>query len=356
MPAGGGLRPSLHNDIGAVGPDKGEGGKYLFLPPGYEGETPKDGYHVVQSSSNWIWVPLRFFIGEGGPAEATAGVKAKLRIYPYADRKNPPETKFKDLSGVQLNTAHTADETFFEELHGAIQGEPASAFPADLLGRIAAIGILQGQPFAPDERMQAIFKEAAAVGNATSRSLAFATRIEGARYYDDRQWKSAFVGGSHEFMKDGYRLHDARSLFHFYATGITPAMVSTARGAGTQYVYTERDSNGDYLDGGKTYKVTLPYPVPIKQFWSFMVYDNHTRSMLETDQRSAGVDSTSPDLKANEDGSFTVWFGPESPEGKQGNWVQTMPGKGWNTLLRFYAPLEGFYDKTWKAGDFELVE
>ena len=343
-------------DIGAVGPDKGEGGTYLFLPPGYEGEVPQGDYYVVQSNSNWIWVPLRFFVGEGGPTEASARVEAGLRFYPYADRDNPPETEFKDLSGVQLNTAHAGDETFFEELHAAIQGEPASAFPADLLGRIAAIGIRQGEPFEPDKRMKTIFKEAAAVGNATVRSIAHATRLDDARYYDDRQWKLAFVGGSHEFMKDGYRLHEARSLFHYYATGITPAMVSTAIGAGTQYFYAERDANGDYLDGGKTYSITLPDPVPVNQFWSFMVYDNHTRSMLETDQRSAGVDSYSPDLVANEDGSYTVWFGPEPPEGKVGNWVQTIPGKGWNTLLRFYGPLEPFYDRSWKPGDFEVVD
>ena len=343
-------------DIGAAGPDKGQGGKYLFLPPGYEGDVPEDGYFVARSKSNQHWVPLRFFVGEDGPTAASERVKAGLRMYPWSERNDPPETTFKNLSGVQLNTVHAADETYFEELHAAIQGEPASAFPADQLGRFAAIGIRQGEAFEPDERMQAIFKEAAAVGNATLRSIAHATRLDDALYYDDRQWKLAFVGGSHEFMKDGYRLHDARSLFHYYATGITPAMVSTARGAGTQYFFAERDANGNYLDGGKNYSITLPPDVPVVQFWSFMVYDNQTRSMLETDQRSAGVDSTSPDLAANEDGSYTVWFGPEPPDGKEGNWVQTTPGKGWNTLLRFYGPLEAFYDKSWKPGDFEIVD
>ena len=94
----------------------------------------------------------------------------------------------------------------------------------------------------------------------------------------------------------------------------------------------------------------------MKDFWSFMVYDNQTRSMLETDQKAAGIDSNSPGLVANPDGSYTVWFGPKAPEGKEGNWVQTMPGKGWNTLLRLYGPLEPWFDKTWKPGDFELVE
>ena len=111
-----------------------------------------------------------------------------------------------------------------------------------------------------------------------------------------------------------------------------------------------------YLDGDKTYKVTLPAPIPAARFWSFNVYDNQTRSLLETDQKLAGIDSTSPErIKRNADGSVTVWFGPKAPAGQDVNWVQTMPGRGWNALLRLYGPLPPWYDKSWKPGDFELV-
>lgn len=102
--------------------------------------------------------------------------------------------------------------------------------------------------------------------------------------------------------------------------------------------------------------MTLPGPLPAKDFWSFVVYSGQHRSLLETDQKSAGVDSKSPDLKANADGSYTIWFGPKAPAGEDGNWVQTIPEKSWGVLLRLYAPLEGWFDKTWKPGDFELVE
>ncbi|TIX43163.1 MAG: DUF1214 domain-containing protein, partial [Mesorhizobium sp.] len=104
------------------------------------------------------------------------------------------------------------------------------------------------------------------------------------------------------------------------------------------------------------YKVTLPGPVPAKQFWSFTVYDGQTRSMLETDQKSAGIDSTQQGINANADGSVTVWFGPKAPAGHERNWVQTMPGKGWNTLIRLYGPQQPWFDKSWKPGDFELVD
>jgi hypothetical protein len=124
----------------------------------------------------------------------------------------------------------------------------------------------------------------------------------------------------------------------------------------TAYAIGAHDSQGNYLDGGKTYKVTLPGPVPAKDFWSFMVYDNQTRSVLETDQKTGGLDSNNPSVKANDDGSSTRWFGPKAPKGHQGNWIQTMPGNSCNVLLRLYGPLQPWFDKTWMPGDFELVD
>ena len=232
----------------------------------------------------------------------------------------------------------------------------ADALPAEVVGTLAAIGIKKGQPFEPDARMKAILEEAVAVGNATSRAIIFAQRDKRGFYFPDRQWKTSFIGGSSEFEDNGERLKDARVLFHYYATVITPAMAIPKVGTGSVYAYAERDAKGDYLDGGKTYSITLPAPIPVNNFWSFMVYDNQTRSMLETDQKASGLDSNSPDIKPNADGSYTVYFGPEAPKGKEGNWVQTMPGKGWNTLLRLYGPLEPWFEKTWKPGDFELVK
>lgn len=117
----------------------------------------------------------------------------------------------------------------------------------------------------------------------------------------------------------------------------------------------ERDSEGRYLDGGKSYQITLPPNVPVKDFWSFMVYSGQHRSMLQTDQASPGIDSKKKGLQINHDGSITVYFGPKAPAGKESNWVQTLPGKSFNLLYRMYAPLEPWFDKTWKLGDFELL-
>ncbi|MGA2944250.1 MAG: DUF1254 domain-containing protein [Xanthobacteraceae bacterium] len=343
-------------DVGLTGPDKGKGGKYLFVPPGYTGDLPSDGYFVVKPKTYGNWVFYRAFVQGGDTAAAANGVKAKARVYPLSAAGNPPTQSFVNLSGSQLNTIHANDFHFYEEINAVIQHEPADAFDPEIVGLFAAIGIKKGQPFAPDERMKGILTDAIAVANATARAILFAPRDERVKFYPDRQWGTGFVGGSYEFLNNGERMLDARTLFHYYATGITPAMAFAKPGTGSAYAYAARDSMGRYLDGGKTYKITLPAPIPAGQFWSFMVYDGQTRSMLETDQKLAGLDSTQPDIKKNADGSVTVWFGPKAPAGQESNWVQTMPGKGWNTLLRLYAPLQPWFDKTWKPGDFERVD
>jgi hypothetical protein len=142
-------------------------------------------------------------------------------------------------------------------------------------------------------------------------------------------------------------------MFFYYATGITPAMTESRPGTGSAYAGVFRDAAGHYLDGGRHYRVTLPGPIPAKQFWSFTVYDNQTRSLLPTDQKLAGVDSTRPGIQHNADGGVTVWFGPKAPAGHEANWVQTVPGKGFNVLLRLYGPLEPWFNQTWRPGDLE---
>ena len=342
-------------DVGFTGPDRGQGGKYLFLPPGHEGEVP-DGHHVVPTRTYRNWLLMRAFVIDGDLAKTAAHVKKHWRLYPLAEAARPREPHFVDLSGVRYNTIHANDDSFYEELNAVVQYEPADAFNPELVGLWASIGIKKGKPFAPDERMKRILVEAAAVGNATARALSYRPRGREPYFYEDRQWYTAFVGGRHDFMSDGELMLDYRTMMHYMATGITPAMAQSAVGQGSAYAFTPHDAQGRYLDGGKTYRVTLPAPVPAKEFWSFVVYSGQHRGLLETDQKSAGVDSLSPDLKANPDGSYTVWFAPTAPAGQEGNWVQTLPGKSWSVLVRLYGPLEPWFDKSWRPGDFELVD
>lgn len=342
-------------DVGVTGPDQGRGGKYLFLPPGHEGDIP-EGYFVVRPRTYRNWLMMRAFVIEGDLQKSVNQVKAAWRMYPLSEVDNPRAPRFVDLTGVRFNTVHANNYKFFEELNAVVQYEPADAFDPEIVGQFAAIGIKKGKPFAPDARMKKILAEAAAIGNASARAISFRPRKQSVYFYEDRQWYSPFAGGSHEFMDNGELVLDDRIFFHYMATGITPAMARSAVGQGSAYAFTAHDKQGKYLDGGKTYEVTVPKPVPAKDFWSFVVYSTQHRSLLETDQRSAGVDSNSPDMKPNADGSYTVYFGPEPPQGKEGNWVQTMPGHAWCVIFRLYGPLEPWFDKTWKPGDIELVE
>jgi len=341
-------------DVGLTGPDKGAGGDYLFVPPGYKRTLPTKGYHVAKPRTNRLVIFYRAFVEKGNVAAAVAGVKAKAAIFPLSQAAKPPVNTFVNTSGVKFNTISANDFSFYEELNAVVQGEPADWVDPDTVGLYAAIAIRKGQPFAPDARMKGILTEAVTVGNAIARSNLFAARDPGTRIYSDRQWLNLFVGNSYLFLKGAERLLDARMMFFYYATGITPAMSEAKPGTGSAYAGVFRDSAGSYLEGGRTYKVTLPGLIPAKNFWAFTVYDNQTRSLLPTDEKLAGVDSTIPGIQMNKDGGVTIWFGPNAPASHEKNWVQTIPGKGYNVLLRLYGPLEPWFNKTWKPGDFEL--
>ena len=188
-----------------------------------------------------------------------------------------------------------------------------------------------------------------------ARAITYSNRDPEVKVYPDRKWETLFIGGSSEFLRDGYRNLDARTLFHFCAVVITPAMALEMVGKGSQYIAGYRDVSGAYLDGGKNYKLHLPPNVPAKEFWSVTLYDPSTRSQLQTDQAFPSVNSQgNPD--ANADGSVDVYFGPTAPAGKEKNWVKTIPGKGWSTLVRFYGPLKPYFDQTWKPDDIVEVK
>jgi hypothetical protein len=342
------------SDVGITGPDKGKGGKYLLLPPGYTGAVP-DGYFVIRSRTFGNLMFFRTFLKDGDPKPGIDSVKNNLKVYNLSQAASPPAMKFFNISGKAFNTIAPSDYSLFQYVNDVIQNEPIDAVDPDTLGLFAAIGIERGKSFAPDDRLKKILMDAAAIGDATARSLTYKSRIKEAYFYPNSAWVTPFIGGSYKFEANGATDLAAKAMFFFYATGVTPAMTMKMVGEGSQYAGAFVDSKGAALDGSKTYSLHMPPNIPAKDFWSFTAYDNQTRSMLQTDQQSPAVGSLTKGLLTNSDGSVDVYFGPKAPAGKEANWVQTIPGKGWNTLLRLYGPLEPWFNKTWKPGEIELM-
>jgi hypothetical protein len=381
-------------DIGPPGPDRGEGGKYLIVPSDYTGALPEGGFFVARARTTRVfWFGRAFLENKNDPKPAADTIRKFTKVYPYEPGgvgtpiaeflagkvtlgrvTPPPPTVFHEGSGKVMNTIPPNDWTYFEMLNEVVQQEPATSLDPELMGPLAAIGIVKGKPFAPDARMKKIMTEALAVANATARSLFMSPRDPKWFYYPGSAWMNYLFETGYEFETPipiitregvkpfpptGYRTMDARTNFFYGITGITPGMAMRLPGIGSQYLFALTDADKQYFDGAKAYKVTLPKNVPEANFWSFTVYDNMTRSMLDTPQgypRAGSQSYPSPAAEPNADGTTTVYFGPTQPAGvKQGNWIQTMPGKGWFTILRLYSPLEPFFTKEWRPSEIELV-
>jgi len=342
-------------DIGITGADRGKGGKYLILPPGYKGEVPK-GYFVVRPSTYGNWAPFRTFLVDGSPKPGVESVKKHLKVYQLADAAKPPAMKFVNLSGVPSNFCPPGDYAFWGLLDKVIQEEPSEGSDPTTLGLFASIGIQKGKPFNPDARMKKILEDAANIGAVTARTIAYKIRDTDGFIYPNSTWRKPFFGGYKFEIAPGVANLDGAAFFYYIATGVTPAMAEKMVGEGSQYPWCSLDSKGNPFDGAKTYKLHLPPNIPVKDFWSAIVYDTQTRSMLQTDQTAPSVSSQNKSVKVNADGSVDVWFGPKAPVGMENNWIQTIPGKGWFMILRLYGPLEPWFDKTWRPGEIELVK
>ena len=235
-------------DLGITGPDKGKGGKYLLLPPGYKGKTPSKGYHVVRCATFSVWAAWRTFLVDGDPKPGVAMVKKFTKIYPLGKSAAASRLTFVNMSGKPFNMVAPADYSFWEMLNQVVQEEPTDGVDPTTLGMWASVGIQKGKPFAPDERMKKILTEAAAVGDATARAIMYQWRTPDGYYYPNSAWKALFVGG-YDFSQPGGVLNlDARSMYFYAACGVSPAMTLKIVGAGSQYAFAEHDAVDTHLD------------------------------------------------------------------------------------------------------------
>ncbi|WP_430391800.1 DUF1254 domain-containing protein [Dyella sp. 20L07] len=346
-------------DMGLPGPDAGKGGKYLLLGPDYKDAVP-EGYHVARASSNFLLVGIRSLPVGGDVPAAIERIKS-VKVHPLSPQAGWTNPSFLDLTAKPQDTTPLKWEDnlqYWEALHRVIDREPAFDGYRNFYGELAALGIAKGKPFQPDERMKRILTEAAKTANAQMRVQSLADRRPDRIVWPDRKWEwVGLISDNGNFDTPSYVDLEARDLWFFQAIGASPAMFRRGMGAGSVYWLGLRDNNGTYLDGGKTYKLTVPLPVPDKLFWSVTIYDAETRSQVITDQGKAALRSLFElkDTAATKSNSVDLYFGPQAPKGHEDHWIKTIPGKGWFTYFRVYGPEQAAFDGTWKPGDFEEV-
>ncbi len=354
-------------DVGLPGPDAGKGGKFLLLPPGYTGEVPADHY-VYRSSTNNVFIFLRAFYQDPTNLTPAVALIEQSRIYPLNGKATAKPMVFPDASGVPANLLPVSDGSAFDQLKQLVDSEGASLADPDSLGMLAALGIVKGQPFRPDARTRTILDRAARTGYKMSRVIGFQETVSGRslRMYPDRRWVNPMADATPEKpagpfdlgwrrVDGGYLDLDTRIWFFTDYYSVSPGMLSQVPGKGAKYMIAFTDGAGVDLSGGSRYRLNLPPNIPAGNFWSVTLYEAENASGLANGQPFPSLGSRDKPVM-NADGSTDVYFGPSAPAGKEGNWLATVPGKGYFAILRLYGPTEAAIDKSWKPGDIQNLK
>jgi len=339
-------------DVGPAGVDKGKGGKYLILPPGYSTAVP-EGYIALPSSNYQGYALLRSILNSGSDADVAKAVAyaKRIKVYPLSQAANPPPTVFVDAIDVVFNSTIPYDLRFFQSLNRVVQIEPWLARDKLMIDMLKSIGIEKGKPFNPNAKTQAILNSAAREAHAL-----LDIKYEGMfkPYFDISRWALPAMPDYLKASSDGFSdpnayPFDSRGLAFTFAF-FTPKHL----GQGQSYLMTLKDKNGRSLDGGKSYRLAVPANAPVSQYWSATVYDRATHGLIR-DMARSGRGSQSPRLQKNADGSVDIYFGPKAPAGKDANWVPTNPNGQFEVLFRLYGPEKPFVNKTWKLPDIERI-
>jgi hypothetical protein len=338
-------------DLGVVGPDQGKGGKYLILPPGHEKVEPQ-GYYVVQSEGRTVLAGVRLLGADKDKAirELIPGIKT----YTWSASGTGPVMAVRPAGDVTWSQMPPRGMAYWESLNKVVQSEPVMERDRLILAQLRFLGIEKDKPFKPDARQRKILEEAVVVGEAMAKANTSDKRVE-PPFWPGTHWKHALVVSVDQRMP-GYDQLDERAAWFYEAVVVSKGMLTQTPGVGQRYLAAYKDGAGAWLTGGNTYTLHVPPNPPARQFWSVTAYDEETRQMVVTAQGRPDLSSRKENLVKNSDGSVEVYFGPKAPAGKEANWVQTVPGKGWFAYFRFYGPTELFFDKSWALPDFEMVK
>jgi hypothetical protein len=339
-------------DVGPAGVDKGKGGKYLILPPGYKGKAPK-GYIALPSMNYQGYALLRSILKSGSDADIAKAVAyaKRIKLYPLAQAAKPLATTFVDAIDVVYDATIPYDLRFFQSLDRMVQIEPWLPCDRVMIDMLKSIGIEKGRPFSPDVQIQDILNAAA-----REARVSLERKYEGIflPYFDTSRWALPALPDYLKAAPTGYAASDnypvdSRGLLFTFAF-FTPKHL----GEGQFYLMTIKDKDGNNFNGANTYRLTVPANAPVRQYWSATVYDRATHGLIRNVSRP-GRSSQSPGLQKNADGSVDIYFGPKVLAGKESNWVSTSASGQFEDLFRFYGPEKPLFDKTWKLPDIEPV-
>lgn len=325
-------------------------GKYLVLPPG--SKTPRDvtGYTVRHSPTVNVFLGVR--LTDTDPKAARQAL-SQLRMYPYAQRKNPPTMDILDVGSKTWSGLPPRGMDYWRRVDEVIQVEPMEARDTFFHTMLRPLGIEKGKAFAPDARQTKILTDAAQVGEAMAKANSADRRFKNGKYRPDTHWDYALMLDADD-PNGFWNLLDERASWFYEAVGAGPAMAPKKPGPSSAYLSAYKDKAGEWLDGCVSYRLRVPPNPPIKLFWSVTLYDVDTRALILNDQKIADR-SSRMDLRKNEDGSVDIHCGPTAPAGYESNWIPTVPGKNWFSYFRFYQPTESYFDRSWPLGDFERV-
>jgi hypothetical protein len=344
---------SALEDVGPAGADKGKGGRYLILPPGYEGKPP-EGYIALPSDTYQGYALLRSILrsgSEGDLAKAVAYGK-RIKLYPLAQAASPQPITFVDAIDVVFDATIPYDLRFYRSLDRMVQSEPWLARDKLMIDQLKSVGIEKGKDFTPDATTQEILKRAAREAHAWL-DLKYRAYFS-SPYFDGTHWA---LPASRELL-DGMSTFFANpNSYPSDARGVTYSMAFFSpkhSSVGSFYLMTISDKNGQSFDGGSTYRLTVPANAPVTQYWSATVYDRTTHGLIRNlpwPSRS----SQKPELRKNPDGSVDIYFGPKAPASGEENWVPTSADGEFEVLFRFYGPEKALFDKVWKLPDIEKL-
>jgi hypothetical protein len=341
------------DDVGAKGRDKGNGGKYVLVPEGYQGMLLPKSYTYHQRTNNGFAI-LRAIIPDASPenVKKAAEFAKKIKVYPLAKANNPPKNKYIDIYGKIMEGTPVLDETIYTELHEIIQEEVVDKQNLAMMGMLNSIGIQKGKPFKPDAKTKKVY--ATAAPEALQYMLEQYHRHLNPWMYEGKKWSLLIPPG----VVETDFTYEFPTYFDYHARGsVFYAIISSVKnyGSATFYLDIAETSDGEWLDGSKNYKLVVPPNVPVDDFWAVTAYDLETASYIREMSKSS-IDSSQSALKKNKDGGVNVYFGPAAPKGNDANWIPTAKDRRFFLLFRFYGPQKGVYDGSFELNDIELLK